>query len=52
VNIYNSNGQILQTLEMTEFAKIDMSKQPSGTYIIEVVDPQTQSGFMKKVVKN
>jgi YHYH protein/Secretion system C-terminal sorting domain len=51
VNIYNSSGQILQTLEMTEFVKIDLSKQPSGTYIIEVVDPQTKSGFMKKVVK-
>jgi hypothetical protein len=51
VVLYNLNGEILEDKVITTTAKIDMGKLPYGVYFVEVTDKATNSGFIKRIVK-
>ena len=51
INVYNSMGVLLKTINNTTTTRIDMSAWASGAYIIEIVDAKKGNGYMQRVVK-
>ena len=54
IHVYDVNGQIVYMEELNEFSgtytnQIDISKQPSGTYFLQIV--QGQKSYSKKITK-
>ncbi|MEN9613578.1 MAG: hypothetical protein RLZZ628_4392 [Bacteroidota bacterium] len=51
MRVYNATGAVIYTADGHQNHRLDMTAFPKGTYIIEVVDSKTKSGYMQRVVK-
>jgi hypothetical protein len=51
INVYNSTGVLLKTINDATTPRIDMSGWPSGAYVIEIVDAKKGNGYMQRVIK-
>jgi hypothetical protein len=51
INVYNSTGLLLKTINNATTTRIDMSAWASGAYILEIVDAQKGNGYMQRVIK-
>lgn len=51
ITLYNAQGQVLEQRSISSTDKLDMGKQPFGVYFVQVHDENTQSGVVKRIVK-
>jgi len=51
VFLYDLKGTLLEKRTIHSSAKIDMSKMNYGVYFVEISDPDQNSGFVKRIVK-
>lgn len=51
LTLYDLKGTVLQSRKINSSAKIDMSHLVYGVYFIQVADENSNSGFVKRIVK-
>jgi hypothetical protein len=51
VTVYDLKGTVISRKSISSTTKIDLGAQPYGVYFVQVFDTESQSGFVKRIVK-
>lgn len=51
ITVYGLKGNVISTQKITATTKIDMSNFAYGVYFVQVDDPTTNTGFIRRIVK-